>query len=146
MQKNTLSKREPEFKGPLSGKEAEDAVKEFRDKYKDELKSFGVVYEMSDILNYLANVFIPFAEANRPENKDEKWVVGHYFMIYQGKLSFCVVPTLYNETNNTIIDRYNHTEITHITFPKYSIPVEPQLKKEDPPGDGEPFDKGGMWP
>lgn len=146
MQKNTLSKRKPAFKGPLSGKEAEEAVKKFRDKHKEDLETFGIVYEMSDILNYLANVFIPFAEANKPTNKDEKWVVGHYFMIHDNKLNFCVVPTLYNEDNNTIIDRYDHLKITRISFPEYADSFEPNQTKSDPPGDGEPFDKGGMWP
>ncbi|TDO29449.1 hypothetical protein [Sediminibacterium goheungense] len=129
----------------MSGAEVKKAVLAFRTQYGDQLKTNGVVYDMNDILKYIANVFIPFSEANKPKNKDEKWVVGHYFMIYNERLAFCIIPTLYNKKTGFIKDRFAKKTMK-VIFPNIKNQYPPSIKNENPPGNGEAFDKGGMWP
>jgi hypothetical protein len=146
MKLETEGFRGPAYRAGLPGNETKVAVERFRSDHASDLGTNGVIYDAEDIQKYIENVFKPFAAANKPTNQDEKWVVGHYFMIYEERLSFCVLPTLYNEKNHTIIDRYNYGHPTSIYFPTYIKTFDPVLTKSDPPGDGEPFDKGGMWP
>lgn len=130
--------------------EAVSSINEYRHKYERLLSTHGVFYTKENILKYIEDFFEPFASQNEPP-VGTKWGIGHFFMIDEGRLTFCVVPTPYkaDASGNPvfIIDRYvAQDKIKVLTFPKHTE-TEVNFKNiSDPPGDGEAFDKGGMWP
>lgn len=140
----TTNQREFFYGQAMLGQEAEAAVKDYRNNHIGKLQTHGVVYAMDDILRYISNVFIPFTKNNIPTEADLEWRVGHYFMMYNGQLSFCVIPTLFNTKTGEVKDRYEGLKET--ISPRHTGTNFHIGKLSDPPGDGEAFDKGDMWP
>jgi hypothetical protein len=140
----TSNQREFFYGQAMLGQEAKEAVEDYRHNHIGNLKTLGVVYSMDEILRYISNVFIPFTKNNIPPEADMEWRVGHYFMIYNGQLSFCVIPTLFNKKTGEVIDRYEGLKQT--ISPSHGGADFHIGMFSDPPGDGEAFDKGDMWP
>lgn len=108
----------------------------------------GVWYFPADIKRYIEVDFPEFVRTHPNTGKEYVWVVGHYFKIHNGRISFCVIPTEYNILTKEIIDRVSqktHPSIQAIYPPNVPTTAASRLPS-DPPGDGEPFDKGDMWP
>lgn len=139
------------FGSAMKKDEAVSSIEEYRHKYERLLHTHGVFYTKENILNYINNFFEPYVQANKPPDGTE-WGIGHFFMLHKGRLSFCVVPTPYkvDASGNPvfIIDRYvvKEDKIRVLVFPEHEETEVDFKNISNPPGNGEAFDKGGMWP
>ena len=141
--------RPPFFRQPLD----ENAGRENVNAYRQNLlmRSYGVVYDADDILNYIKNVYPRLKEKMGRDTTGYTWKVGFYWMVTKGKdsmnrLGFCVVPTLVSKTDSTKRLDYFKDSL-HYKRPLLRLPSNHLADgDEEDDDDGNVYDEGQLWP
>jgi len=131
---------------PIPAKAAIEEIETYRAMHVN--NGHGVWYYAADIKRYIDKDFTQFVQTHPTSGNEFVWVVGYYFKIHKGHLSVCLIPTEYNTLTGEITDRISKLSYESIQ-PRYvsggqTTPMS--TYPTDPPGDGEVFDKGDMWP
>ena len=114
------------------------------------LNSNGVLYDASEIQNYLTNILpgIMTRMSTGANITNYKWKIGFYWMLKPGtmgsgnRLAYCIVPTLVNKSDTTqVVDYFN--DIGHI----YAHPGTPSAGQAGSSCDTcNAYDEGQLWP
>jgi len=131
---------------PIPAKQAIEEIETYRSMMVN--NGYGFWYYAADIKRYIEKDFTQFVQTHPNSGNEFVWVVGFYFKIHKGNLSVCLIPTEYDTLNGKITDRiskdsYESVRPTYM-FDGHAMPMS--INPTDPPGDGEVFDKGDMWP
>jgi hypothetical protein len=123
-------------------------VTNFRNNYKLDA-SLIVWYDSLDLTTYMDQIYPVLQKRRAPAPSGYKWVVGFYCMrkpnpkdTTKMRLDFLVVPTLVNESTNTVLDFFATPRS------KYYDVVNPDtLYMTDPPCPKcSGYDAGHLWP